>query len=125
MLTRTLPRAGCRSSSWGGSKRKVAPSGWHRHPGTRERSAAITTGPDATTGDCCGLLPPRAFRFEVLPRSRGYYDSKRLEGKSCIQAMLSLARRRLNVLWAMVSDAPPTPRPRRRHLRLDARNDRV
>jgi transposase len=43
--------------------------------------------------------------------SRGYYDRKRREGKTHIQAMLSLARRRLNVLWAMLRDgttyAPP------------------
>jgi transposase len=32
------------------------------------------------------------------PASRGYYDRKRTEGKTHIQAMLSLARRRLNVL---------------------------
>jgi transposase len=44
--------------------------------------------------------------------SRGYYDRKRAEGKSHIQAMLSLARRRLNVLWAMLRDGTtytPTP----------------
>jgi transposase len=38
------------------------------------------------------------------PASRGYYDRKRTEGKTHIQAMLSLARRRLNVLWAMLRD---------------------
>lgn len=44
--------------------------------------------------------------------SRGYYDRKRIEGKSHIQAMLSLARRRLNVLWAMLRDgALYTPLP--------------
>jgi hypothetical protein len=36
--------------------------------------------------------------------SRTYYDRKRTEGKTHIQAMLSLARRRLNVLWAMLRD---------------------
>lgn len=36
--------------------------------------------------------------------SRTYYDRKRLEGKTHIQAMLSLARRRLNVIWAMLRD---------------------
>lgn len=42
--------------------------------------------------------------LKSCPASRGYYDRKRLEGKSHIQAMLSLARRRLNVLWAMLRD---------------------
>jgi transposase len=46
------------------------------------------------------------------PASRGYYDRKRVEGKSHIQAMLSLARRRLNVLWAMLRDGTTyTPGP--------------
>lgn len=42
--------------------------------------------------------------LKSCPASRNYYDRKRLEGKSHIQAMLSLARRRLNVLWAMLRD---------------------
>lgn len=42
--------------------------------------------------------------LKSCPVSRGYYDRKRGEGKSHIQAMLSLARRRLNVLWAMMRD---------------------
>lgn len=36
--------------------------------------------------------------------SRTYYDRKRTEGKTHVQALLSLARRRLNVLWAMLRD---------------------
>ncbi|MBT2565087.1 IS110 family transposase [Arthrobacter sp. ISL-85] len=43
--------------------------------------------------------------------SRTYYDRKRLEGKTHIQAMLSLARRRLNVLWAMLRDGTSYSRP--------------
>ena len=42
--------------------------------------------------------------LKSCPASRRYYDRKRAEGKSHIQAMLSLARRRLNVLWAMLRD---------------------
>jgi transposase len=50
--------------------------------------------------------------LKSCPASRGYYDRKRVEGKSHIQAMLSLARRRLNVLWAMLRDgAPYSPSP--------------
>ncbi|MFD1847474.1 transposase, partial [Arthrobacter flavus] len=36
--------------------------------------------------------------------SRTYYDRKRAEGKTHVQSVLSLARRRLNVLWAMLRD---------------------
>ncbi|MGH6913489.1 MAG: IS110 family transposase [Geminicoccales bacterium] len=36
------------------------------------------------------------------PQSRAYYDRKRTEGKSHDQAVIALARRRINVLWAML-----------------------
>ncbi|MEB4212262.1 IS110 family transposase, partial [Mycobacterium sp. 94-17] len=36
--------------------------------------------------------------------SRTYYNRKRTEGKTHTQAILALARRRLNVLWAMLRD---------------------
>lgn len=50
--------------------------------------------------------------LKSCPASRTYYDRKRTEGKTHIQAMLSLARRRLNVLWAMLHDGTPyTPGP--------------
>ena len=38
------------------------------------------------------------------PASRSFYDRKRCEGKSHKQALLALARRRINVLWAMLRD---------------------
>ncbi|MCB5280676.1 hypothetical protein BJQ89_00398 [Arthrobacter sp. ES1] len=38
------------------------------------------------------------------PASRTYYDRKRREGKSHKQALIALARRRINVLWAMLRD---------------------
>lgn len=50
--------------------------------------------------------------LKSCPASRRYYDRKRVEGKTHVQAMLSLARRRLNVLWAMLRDgATYTPAP--------------
>ncbi|MFF4427378.1 IS110 family transposase [Streptomyces sp. NPDC001549] len=64
-----------------------------------------------------GLL--RAFYLSSMaslrtcPASRAYYDRKRAEGKGHKQAVLALARRRANVLWAMIRDgacyqsAPP------------------
>src|SRR5947207_516142 len=48
------------------------------------------------------------------PESRRFYDRKRGEGKRHTQAVLALARRRVNVLWALLRDdrpyqlAPPT-----------------
>jgi transposase len=45
--------------------------------------------------------------------SRRFYDRKRREGKRHIQAVLTLARRRVNVLWALLREGrcyqPATP----------------
>jgi transposase len=38
------------------------------------------------------------------PESRTFYDRKRAEGKRHTQALIALARRRVNVLWAMLRD---------------------
>lgn len=46
------------------------------------------------------------------PNSRKFYDRKRAEGKRHTQAVLALARRRVNVLWALIRDRrcyPVTP----------------
>ena len=39
--------------------------------------------------------------------SRAFYDRKRAEGKAHHQAVIALARRRANVLWAMLRDGQP------------------
>ncbi len=60
----------------------------------------------------CYLAAMASIR--CCPVSQRYYQRKRDEGKSHIQAVLALARRRLNVLWAMIRDhtsyelRPPT-----------------
>ena len=38
------------------------------------------------------------------PQSRAFYDRNRAEGKKHTQALIALARRRVNVLWAMLRD---------------------
>nr|WP_184870343.1 IS110 family transposase [Kutzneria kofuensis] len=49
------------------------------------------------------------------PESKAFYERKRHEGKVHKQAVLALARRRLNVVWALVRDErtfqPHVPRP--------------
>lgn len=45
------------------------------------------------------------------PASRAYYHRKRSEGKSHKQALIALARRRLNVIWAMLRDQTPFQEP--------------
>jgi transposase len=42
--------------------------------------------------------------LKSCPASKAYYQRKRSEGKGHKQALLALARRRLNVLWAMIRD---------------------
>jgi hypothetical protein len=37
-------------------------------------------------------------------KSRAFYDRKRVEGKRHTQALIALARRRVNVVWAMLRD---------------------
>jgi transposase len=41
------------------------------------------------------------------PVSRAFYERKRAEGKGHKQAIIALARRRLNVLWALIRDGRP------------------
>ncbi|MET7696909.1 IS110 family transposase [Streptomyces sp. NPDC005485] len=53
------------------------------------------------------------FSIRKCEESRRFYDRKRAEGKRHTQAVLTLARRRVNVLWALLRDgrcyepAPP------------------
>ena len=42
--------------------------------------------------------------MRAVPESRAFYDRKRAEGKRHTQAVITLARRRVNVLWAMLRD---------------------
>jgi transposase len=41
------------------------------------------------------------------PDSRAFYDRKRRQGKRHHQAVIALARRRINVLWAMLNNRQP------------------
>ncbi|BDH12832.1 hypothetical protein HOK021_40110 [Streptomyces hygroscopicus] len=50
------------------------------------------------------------------PTSKAFYERKRAEGQNHKQAVIALARRRLNVLWALMRDGrtfditpPPSP----------------
>jgi hypothetical protein len=52
-----------------------------------------------------------AFASLKDPTSRTYYDRKRAEGKNHPAALLCLARRRTDVLYAMVRDRRPYKHP--------------
>ncbi|WP_189094729.1 IS110 family transposase, partial [Nocardia jinanensis] len=55
----------------------------------------------------------RVFYYSAMisisccPESRQFYDRKRAEGKKHTQAVLALARRRVNVLWALIRENRP------------------
>ena len=50
---------------------------------------------------------PSAFCSRGHPDWRAFYDRKRREGKRHHQAIIALARRRVNVLWAIVQSRTP------------------
>jgi transposase len=53
-----------------------------------------------------------AFASLRCPQSKAFYARKRQEGKRHHQAVLALARRRINVLWAMLQNRQPfSPHP--------------
>jgi len=53
-----------------------------------------------------------AFASLRCPQSKAFYTRKRQEGKRHHQAVLALARRRVNVLWAMLQNRQPfSPHP--------------
>jgi len=63
-----------------------------------------------TTGGAKSLDHTHVFYTSALisircsPESRRFYDRKRCEGKRHTQAVMALARRRVNVLWALLRD---------------------
>jgi len=72
--------------------------------GTPAGAPATSTAPRLRPAAPAGFLPVGSLGPEELPASRTYYDRKRAEGKTHTQTMLSLARRRLNLLWAVLRD---------------------
>jgi hypothetical protein len=60
---------------------------------------------DAEQDTFCYLASHIAIRTDTA--SRIYYDRKPAQGKRHTQAVLALARRRLNVMWAMLRDHKP------------------
>lgn len=53
------------------------------------------------------VLYQSAFASLGHPPSKAFYDRKRAEGKRHHQAVIALARRRVNVLWALMRDGQP------------------
>jgi hypothetical protein len=72
----------------------------------------VNTPAGAATGNSNVLLS--AFAALHHPPSRAYYDRKRAEAKRHNQALIALARRRSDVLFAMLRDGTlyQEPEPR-------------
>lgn len=51
------------------------------------------------------IMTATAQHIQCVPQSRAYYDRKRAEGKSHNQAIRSLARHLVRVIWAMLRDS--------------------
>ena len=74
------------------------------HSGTPAGSPETITGPPLRPQAPAGLLPLRALGAGKLPGPTEALRPQTRRRETHIQAMLSLARRRLNVLWAMLRD---------------------
>lgn len=53
------------------------------------------------------LYTSAMISIQHSPTSKAYYDAKPAQGKRHTQAVLALARRRVDVLWAMLRDHRP------------------
>ncbi|HEU4543070.1 MAG TPA: transposase, partial [Jiangellaceae bacterium] len=75
-------------------------------PATRQSGRSIKGEHQARRGNRAlrGALYMSAFASLKHPPSRTYYDRKRAEGKSHTAALTCLARRRVDVLHAMIRD---------------------
>lgn len=85
-----------------------------RFLGTQGGSAATCAGHTATTAGSCASSTSAQIAARFCPTSKTFYDRKRAESKSHKQAILALARRRLDVLWALIRDRrhyPAQPPP--------------
>jgi transposase len=78
-------------------------------PATRQSGRTIKGEHQARRGNRAlrGALYISAFASLKHPPSRNYYDRKRAEGKSHTAALTCLARRRVDVLHAMIRDRQP------------------
>ena len=78
-------------------------------PATRQSGRTIKGEHQARRGNRAlrGALYISAFASLKHPPSRAYYDRKKAEGKSHTAALTCLARRRVDVLHAMIRDRQP------------------
>ena len=84
---------------------------WGQRPGNRARPSTPTCRVDFGNHRLKNALFLAAFASLRHAPSRTYYDRKRAQGKRHNQAVLCLARRRVDVLHAMLSHGTPYRSP--------------
>lgn len=96
-------------------------SGSYRGDGKTDAKDAFVIADQARMRRYCRRLMQVLYVSAMVapcscPVSRAFYERKRAEGKAHKQAIIALARRRLNVLWAPIRDgrafeliSPQTP----------------
>ena len=79
--------------------------GWCPPLMTLVSGSVTTVGCEEETRPSKRVFYQSAFAsLRASPESRAFYDRKRREGKRHTQALIALARMRVNVLWAMLRD---------------------
>ena len=91
-------------NTFGSADRLAGVAGLAPVPATPAGSAATCIGLAATTAACCGSSTSRRYQPSALPRLPDLLRPQTRRRKRHTQAVLALARRRLNVLWAMLRD---------------------
>jgi hypothetical protein len=79
--------------------------------GARRPAGHSTGGGTPVSRDCKRVLFLSAFVVLHDSASRTYYDRKRAEGKKHNAALICLARRRCDVLYAMLKNHEPYRSP--------------
>jgi transposase len=74
------------------------------HQSGKSRNVRRATGGDKSLKR---VFFQSAFNALADSESRAFYDRKRAEGKRHNQAVIALARRRVNVVWAILQSRTP------------------
>jgi hypothetical protein len=82
-------------------------SAWPRSPAAPDSPSAASIPLEAATKQLKRAFFLAAFASLAHPPSRAYYDRKRAQGKKHNAALICLARRRVDVLSAMLCDNIP------------------
>lgn len=92
------------AATFGNPGRLAAYAGLIPVPKDSGRIHGTSAGPPATTVSCRVFYQAALSAIKPDGPSRAYYQRKRAEGKLHTQALLALARRLVDVIWALLRD---------------------